>query len=161
MFRSTELAMKGQNIDVASSPSFPLLISELEDGISKAGTADNLFETIGREAFVELLRNTCPSLFNAIEITKEELDTGKGFTVLTNTGVDTLQPELAKAVSITIGAQYGTPTRTDKSLSRIVWAIHNDDESTLQKTFSQTMNEVSFHTDTQYFEKPEQYFGLF
>lgn len=110
---------------------------------------------------VDVLQYHAPEIAATLMEVRQELDHGLGFAVVQNTGVDKVRPELAQLMSITMSRIYGRPTRTDRQKSQIAWPIHFNPEAKGVKTFSQTMNEATYHTDTQYFATPEEYFALF
>ncbi|HSW74734.1 MAG TPA: TauD/TfdA family dioxygenase [Candidatus Saccharimonadales bacterium] len=92
---------------------------------------------------------------------KNRLTQGAGAVVLRGLAISSESPELAQLASITIGSAYGRPTKTDKQLSQIAWPVRFDPDAPIRSTFSQTKGEAQLHTDSQYFEHPEKFFGLF
>lgn len=124
------------------------------------GDPNLVYEKYGL-GLLEIMRDASPSVLEALIKSQEELEIGKGFVVMTGTQIDTLDPELAQLAAITLSMPFGNPTKTDQRKAQIAWPIRFDPNAEGQKTFSQTMGEAAYHTDTQYFDRPERYFGLF
>lgn len=115
---------------------------------------------LGRPGFNKLFEDKSPEAYAAIRGLHTALDT-VGAVVLRETNVDKLDDRLAQLSSIAVACIFGTPTRTDQKNQQIAWPIRYDPDTKLTPTFSQSLGEAAYHTDTQYFEHPEKYFGLF
>ncbi|WP_454812576.1 TauD/TfdA family dioxygenase [Paenarthrobacter nitroguajacolicus] len=92
---------------------------------------------------------------------KKSVDSGRGYLVLRGTHVDKSEDEVAQLISLFTSRAFGTPTRTDKRLQRFAWPVRYEKTDYTSPTFSQTMAEAAFHTDSQYLDEPERYFGLY
>lgn len=128
--------------------------------VAEYGTANNAFSNLGRTGLELTIRNSSEPTHSELTSLKPALE-NPGVGVLHNTGVDQLDDESAQLISISIASIFGRPTKTDRKLEQIAWPIKYDPDTKVVRTFSQSLGEAAFHTDTQYFEHPEEYFGLF
>lgn len=123
-------------------------------------TADNAWAATGpvhsRTEFIAW----APSLWHALAQGRKSMN-GRGFLVLKGTHVEQSEDGVAQLISLFISTAFGTPTRTDKKLQRFAWPVRYESTGYRSPTFSQTMAEAAFHTDSQYLDEPERYFGLF
>jgi Taurine catabolism dioxygenase TauD, TfdA family len=71
-----------------------------------------------------------------------------------------LEPMLSALLSVVVLEVWGEPTQTSPSSDCLAWPIQAR-PGTERPTFSQTSEEASFHTDTQYYPHPERWFGLY
>lgn len=132
----------------------------LSEQLEQFGSANAVFEHLGQASIAKALKDAAPISFEAIKRLHKFLDL-KGAVVLNYTGVEDMPDQLAQLTSICISSVFGQPTRTDKQNSQIAWPIHYDPDVNITPTFSQSLGEAAFHSDTQYYVKPEKYFGLF
>lgn len=102
-----------------------------------------------------------PDLWRAMVSGKRSVDAGSGVLVLRETHVERCEGEVAQLLSLFISTAFGIPTKTDKRLQRFAWPVRYEKSNLRSPTFSQTMDEAAFHTDSQYLDEPERYFGLF
>jgi alpha-ketoglutarate-dependent taurine dioxygenase len=130
------------------------------DSLLKGRGADQVYAQKGASYLARVFQKLAPELAEQIKQGVYELEKGAGYFLLANTQIDKLETESGKLLSIMLAAAIGVPTRTNPKKDTIAWPIKVD-ESTRRKTFSQTNEEASFHTDTQYFLEPERYFALF
>lgn len=138
------------------------LIDLLREVCAKYTSSSEAFQELGQTFFKDLITHHAPKLCKELESGGRALESEVGYFVIQNLGIEKLEPTLAELLAIAIGSFYGEPTKTDQKDGRIAWPIKYDAKSTQKnKTFSQTMGEAEFHTDTQYFDNPERYFGLF
>lgn len=140
---------------------YPHLQDRLADILQNGVTANMAYTSLGRIGLANLVSEAAPNVFDLVTKTKERLDNEEGVVVLQDTGINIVGDELAQLTSIAIGAVYGTPTLTDRRDSQVAWPVKFDANASGHITFSQTLGEAQYHTDTQYFAKPEEYFGLF
>ena len=146
--------------DLTSASDYQALERPLRDLLARHETANRVFGHLGHSALRQLTADEAPDAFRAIGSLVTNLDE-EGAVVLHATGVDEMEDEMAQLTSISIGSIFGHPTKTDKRKAQIAWPVMFDPDTTVARTFSQTLGEAAFHTDTQYFEHPEKYFGLF
>ena len=137
------------------------LTATVGDIVSAYGTADNAFNMLGRHGLVGHCKDISPETYRCLAAMKGELTDGSGAILLRNTGIERLDDESAQFLAIIVSGVYGTPTRTDRRQERIAWPVRYDPDANMRRTFSQDLGEAAFHTDTQYFAEPEDYFGLF
>lgn len=147
--------------DLSSIATYNRLPATLQDIVEGYGSANTAYETLGRPGLRALLADTSAESFHTLAASRQQLDQQGAAIILHGTGVEKVDDQTAQLLSIALGSVYGTPTRTDRRLSQIAWPIKYDPDTTVVRTFSQSLGEAEFHTDTQYFEKPEASFGLF
>lgn len=131
-----------------------------ESLLTRYETANEIYRQLGRQTIKYIFATSSPEAYAALLETRAEVDT-VGVAILEETNVERLDDEMAQLTAITISSVFGAPTRTDQKDQRIAWPIHYDPDTNLTRTYSQSLGEAAFHTDTQYFEKPERYFGMF
>lgn len=129
---------------------------EMRDGID----ADGLYERLGRQGLVGMLDQIAPVTHSQLRAGRRTLNQN-GALLLHGTEIENEANKIAEMSAIVISAAFGTPSRTDQKINKIAWPIHYDKFTTLKRTFSQSLGEAALHTDTQYFDNPEKYFGLF
>jgi alpha-ketoglutarate-dependent taurine dioxygenase len=134
--------------------------------------SNKIYDTIGRDGLLKIMEKCSPNTFRQLVETRkevEDLNEGRGYVVIRNTGVDlaSSEPELAKLITITLASVYGFPTRHDGT--EIAWPIQEKPNTVQEKpnaTGSSTLRfgggsgEAPFHTDTSYFPEPEDTFVL-
>lgn len=147
--------------DLSSLYDYSRIAEALEVMIDGYGTANQTYVEKGRGGLTDICMAESPETLEVLSDSKEVLSRGAGFLVLHNTSVDKLDDETAQLLSITLSSMYGRPTKTDRRLDQIAWPIKYDPDTKVKRTFSQSLGEAAFHTDTQYFETPEDYFSLF
>lgn len=147
--------------DLSSVPDYNRLPVALSDVSKEFPDANHAYEALGRKGLTELFAQASPHGYDTVLQTHEELQEGLGALLLQGTGVEKVEDQTAQLLSITLASVYGEPTRTDRKLSQIAWPVRYDPDATVVRTFSQALGEAAYHTDTQYFKKPEDYFGLF
>jgi alpha-ketoglutarate-dependent taurine dioxygenase len=147
--------------DLSSIPDYNRLPRALSDASQEFGGANQAYEELGRQGLTEILVQASPHGYDVLRQTIGELKEGLGALILLGSGVEKLEDQTAQLLSITLASVYGEPTRTDRKLSQIAWPVRYDPDATVVRTFSQALGEAAYHTDTQYFEKPEDYFALF
>lgn len=133
----------------------------LGDTTEYFGGANNAYAALGRVGLMRILADAAPDTLRLLQDAGYDLKTGIGAAILHATGVDELEDEPAQLMSITLSSVYGRPTKTDQKLSQIAWPVRYEPNPGVAPTFSQTLGEAAYHTDTQYFAKPENYFGLY
>ncbi|MEQ8546874.1 MAG: TauD/TfdA family dioxygenase [Cyclobacteriaceae bacterium] len=90
---------------------------------------------------------------------KEALD-GEGYIVIRNFYSELSDIVSSKRVFLEISEEIGQPISHDGQNS-IIWDIKSNPKSdSLIKTYSEHSHEAELHTDSQYSEYPEDYFGL-
>lgn len=124
-------------------------------------TADSAWGAIGPVHSRGELIARAPALWHAMAHGKKSVDSGLGYLVLRGTHVEKCDDGVAQLMSLFISRAFGIPTRTDKRLQRFAWPIRYEKTDYSSPTFSQTMAEAAFHTDSQYLDEPERYFGLY
>ncbi len=149
-----------RHLDLSSTSDYDKALVPLDKLVKKHGTANSVFARLGRLPIREIFKSGAPEAFTQIISLRENLDS-EGVAVLHETQVERVDDELAQMISIAIASTFGEPTKTDQLDDRIAWPIKYDSTITVTPTFSQALGEAAYHTDTQYFENPEKYFGLF
>lgn len=124
-------------------------------------TADRAWVATGPGHSRRELIALAPSFWHAMVQGRRSVDSGRGHLVLRGTHVEKHDDEVAQLISLLISTAFGTPTRTDKRLERFAWPVRYEKTDYRSPTFSQTMAEAAFHTDSQYLDEPERYFGLY
>lgn len=117
----------------------------------------------GQEHLKRIATKAAPEIAQIILDSNIELDAGEGYLLLENTGIDKVSTLAAELGAISLGCLLGSPTPASRLNPRVAWHVqpeYSNDED-VSKTFSQTSEEASMHTDTQYSPSPEKYFGLF
>lgn len=93
------------------------------------------------------------------QIVLENLDT-KGYVVISNYRKDVIDIDQLSNHYMEISSQIGTPISHDVN-NKMIWDIKSNPKSnSLIKTYSEHNHEAELHTDSQYSEYPEDYFGL-
>ena len=152
--------MRISHLNLSAFSSYGLFRESLEATLEVYGTANKAIEQLGAVAISEILLNSSPDAYNNIKALSPSLN-NNGVAVLHDTGIESYHDEIAQLSSICISSIFGTPTKTDKRNSQVAWPIRYDPGTTVTRTFSQSLGEAAFHTDTQYYPTPEKYFGLF
>jgi len=133
-----------------------------EQILYKTNTPDEAYAKYGTKVLTDILQKSSPNLTETVISNKNKLDTECGLIVIKETGIDKVSKELAQLGSIAVSSLLGSPTPTTPRSPVIAWPITYKPESrSSHKTFSETNSEASFHTDSQYLDHPEKYFGLF
>jgi len=98
------------------------------------------------------------------EVAHDALDRILGdmrFTVVRGLGFMDLPEPIRDLYILGFTAHMGIATPTDKVKKKVLWPVKADMNPTVKNlTFSQTLGEAAYHTDTQYFPEPEEMFGL-
>lgn len=149
-----------RELDLSATSDYEKALVSLDALVQTHGTANNAFATLGHEQIRDAFQASAPDAFAQISGLKANLE-HEGAAVLHETKVEQLDDEVAQMSSIAIATAFGIPTKTDQRDERIAWPIKFDASVTVTPTFSQSLGEAAYHTDTQYFENPEKYFGLF
>lgn len=113
-----------------------------------------LFENIGDRVLA--LKETANRI-------KSALQTGFRFCIVDGLRFEELDdnPKLRDAYICAICSLIGHPTITDQTSCSIVWPIKvNADSGVKNLTYSQHNGSAALHTDTQYFEHPEEVMSL-
>lgn len=137
------------------------LKNSLTELLQEQTNASSVFEQYGRDGLLQHIESCAPDFAAELQESNTELLKGTGFVAVRGLGIEHESPELAKLIAITTSAAYGTPTYTDSQSQHIAWPVHHDPNAVGRKTFSQTMEEAQFHTDSQYAAEPENAFGLY
>lgn len=83
------------------------------------------------------------------------------FTVVRGLGFTQLPESIRNLYILGFTAQMGVATPTDQVDKKVLWPIKADPNPNVKNTtFSQRLGVAPYHTDTQYFQKPEEMFGL-
>lgn len=83
------------------------------------------------------------------------------FTVVRGLGFTQLTKPIRNLYILGFTAQMGVATPTDQVDKKVLWPIKADPNPNVKNTtFSQRLGVAPYHTDTQYFQKPEEMFGL-
>lgn len=131
-----------------------------EDLLTRHETADEVFRQLGRSVLMEMFASASPGNDKLLKHTQYDLRHA-GALILHDTGVDSFEDELAQLTAIVVSSAFGHPSATDQKTNKIAWPIKYDPDSPLNRTYSQSLGEAAFHTDTQYFPKPERFFSMF
>jgi hypothetical protein len=147
--------------DLSSFPDYGQLSDRLASTVDQYGGANTACARLGGAGLRDIFAETAPESFATMEATRHDIRHGLGFVVLHGTGVEVADDQTSQLISITLASVHGEPTKTDRRLAQVAWPIRYDPDSTVIPTFSQSLGEAAFHTDTQYFKKPEEAFSLF
>ncbi|MDL2341834.1 MAG: TauD/TfdA family dioxygenase [Patescibacteria group bacterium] len=147
--------------DLASSLDYTRITDSLTSTVNKYGTANKTFASLGQIGLINILSTVSPSSIELLKDAKYQVKNGLGAVVLHNTCVELVPDQTAQLISITLSSTFGEPTKTDRQLEQISWPIKYVPDLKITPTFSQSLGEAAYHTDTQYFPEPEAYFGLF
>jgi alpha-ketoglutarate-dependent taurine dioxygenase len=83
------------------------------------------------------------------------------FVVVRGLGFTELPEPIRDLYILGFTAHMGVATPTDQVKKKVLWPIKADMNPKVKNlTFSQTLGEAAYHTDTQYFSAPEEMFGL-
>lgn len=148
------------HINLIPTLDYSKLEGAFESFLSRYKTANEVYRHLGYQVINNLFAISSPEAYTALVEARVEVDT-IGAAILENTNLERLDDEVAQLTAIAISSVFGTPTQTDQKDQRIAWPIHYDPDTNLTRTYSQSLGEAAFHTDTQYFDKPERYFGMF
>jgi hypothetical protein len=136
------------------------LHSSLSELLKSDSDPNSVYQRLGRH-ICQIIKEVAPNTFSELQSGQSALEGRPGFIITKQTGIELVDPSLAQLTAIALSSILGRPTRTDQRKSQIAWPIHFDPTAGENPTFSQTMGEAEYHTDTQYFAEPERYFGLF
>lgn len=135
------------------------------------GTFDNKFtdnhylqdeKVISSELASIVLENFDDTFHHKITQIRQMMMDGKDYCVLKNLPIDRMSPESFRLFVIGFSALFGEPTKTDKKIGKVAWKIKPDPKAFgTNLTFSQHNGEAELHTDTQYFDKPENIATLY
>lgn len=146
--------------DLNSTLDYSKLKDALASELETLDTANEAFAKLGRHTLDATFRTVSPQAHAAIRDLRSHLE-DRGAVVLRNTEITGTDVEVAQLQAISLAGVFGAPTKTDRRDGQIAWPIHYDPDTKLTRTFSQALGEAAFHTDTQYYQNPEKYFGLF
>lgn len=147
--------------DLSAFNDYTRVVDSVGKCVGQFKDANKAFSYLGRSGLRELIENASVDTARNLKELQPALRDRSSIIIFHNTGVDQCADEAAQLLSISLAALYGEPTKTDRKLEQIAWPIRYDPVTTVTKTFSQSLGEAAFHTDTQYFASPEEYFGLF
>ena len=140
----------------------PHAIEALSAILCSYNSPDDVFNSLGEDPLVSIMKATDPELSEHLSEGKQKLDGEPGHFILRRTGLEKLSLPLAQLTAIAVSSFFGHPTKPSPRSPVIAWPIdYTAEDGTPGVTFSQTNAEASMHTDTQYFSEPEPYFGLF
>lgn len=148
------------HFNLTSTLDYSKLEVTFESLLARYESADKVYRHLGRDVLSNLITSSSPETQALLQDARNEVDTA-GMAILGETRVEQVRDEVAQLTAIAISSVFGTPTQTDQKDHRIAWPIHFDPHTNLTRTYSQSLGEASFHTDTQFFERPEKYFGMF
>lgn len=82
--------------------------------------------------------------------------------LIKNTGIDAAMENCRISMILGFSTLLGVPTSTDKKVKRVVWPISvpRNLNQVKFRTFSEHNQEAKLHTDSQYFQSPEQAISL-
>lgn len=113
------------------------------------------------EALARRLANELPDADAFARMIRAKIDGGLRFAIVDGFGFEQLEPRTRDAFILAMCSLVGTPTKTDQVEGKILWDVtpreYVDHANT---TFSEHSGEAAFHTDSQFFAKPEKYFSL-
>lgn len=119
-------------------------------------------QSVSQELSQIVFKNLEPGFQNKITQIREMMIDGKDYCVLKNLPIDKMSTEDFRLFVIGFSALFGQPTKTDKKLGKVAWQIKPDPKATGSNlTFSQHNSEAQLHTDTQYFDQPENIATLY
>lgn len=92
---------------------------------------------------------------------KRRLDENPRFVVVDGLQFHKLPVPLRDVFVLAFSALIGRPTKTDKVAGKVIWDVTPREYlHHANTTFSEHNGEAEFHTDSQFIQNPERYFGL-
>lgn len=125
------------------------------------GNEDIFHNADFQHAVASRLRETSEKVHDAAQEIRERLFRRHRFCVVQDTNFTSYPDDIRDLFVLGMSKLIGEPTVTDQVTNTVLWpvrAVANPGMANL--TFSQTQDEAEYHTDTQYFPKPEETFGL-
>lgn len=108
------------------------------------------------------LRSMAPGLAEFSDLLEHHMHSGACGVYIPMLGLDKYDLDTRSLLVYALGLCIGSPTQTDQVQRRVIWDVKP--RSTAKEyfpTFSETNQEATFHTDTQYYPHPEKYFFLY
>ncbi len=128
---------------------FPVLLSE-NHGDSKI-----------QEKLAAMLREFFPELTQKLSVIPRLLESKYRFCVIRGLRFHELEKVSRDFLILSVTSLIGSPTATDKVNKIVLWPVKPEIKPSVSNTtFSQRTGEAAYHTDTQYFNNPENYMSL-
>jgi alpha-ketoglutarate-dependent taurine dioxygenase len=109
----------------------------------------------------QVISRVIPESTSFSQEAKERTLTDLRFCIVRGLGFNSLPDPIRDLYILGFSAQMGVATPTDQVKKKVLWPVQEDMSPIVKNlTFSQTLGEAAYHTDTQYFKDPEEMFGL-
>lgn len=137
-------------------------IQELNNNLSQfINQYEKHYQKSFQKQIVKLFQNKYPEFFNLAQYIKKELLKAPFFLVVKGISFNSLEEEIRDIFILSLSSSIGFSTPTDRINKKVLWTVKADlDQSIKDLTFSQRLGEAEYHTDTQYFEYPEEILSL-
>jgi len=107
------------------------------------------------------LKSEFPDIYALAQEIKKRVLTEPKFVVVTGLDFNSLLDETRDLFILSVTSSIGYATPTDQVNKKVLWPVKAVKNPThTNSTFSQRLGEAAYHTDTQYFEFPEEAFSL-
>lgn len=131
-------------------------LSELSDEYLKQQA-----DTSTHQELRALFANLSPELVHIAKLVSEKIQSGYRFCILRGLRFHAVDAKVRDLLILGFSCLIGTPSATDKIKKIVLWPVKPESTHAVENTtFSQRIGEAEYHTDTQYFEKPEKYMSL-
>jgi alpha-ketoglutarate-dependent taurine dioxygenase len=108
-----------------------------------------------------VLSRALPDVQSVAHAARDRILGDMRFVVVRGLGFMELPEPIRNLYILGFTAHMGIATPTDQVKKKVLWPVKADMSPTVKNlTFSQTLGEAAYHTDTQYFSDPEEMFGL-
>ena len=109
----------------------------------------------------DTLTKAVPEIRDIAQDARDRILGDMRFVVVRGLGFTELPEPIRDLYILGFTAHMGVATPTDQVKKKVLWPIKADMNPQVKNlTFSQTLGEAAYHTDTQYFAEPEEMFGL-
>ena len=159
--RETLITPEEINIPTFNVPPMDAAFNALSTQLDAANSPTELYLSTGSLSLQRTLEENAPDFVSVLSSSKQILDEGLGYFLIKGSEIQAQPLPVAELAALAISSFYGEPTRSSLRDPRLVWPVQYAEYEGSELTFSQTKDEASLHTDSQYFENPEPYFGLF
>lgn len=155
-------AQKQLFVDI-SEKEWEIIISKIETRLAGMPEVQNRqqADVEFQKELVDLIKASCPELSEKAELVLAKIKVGYRFCILRGLNFDKLNEKTRDLIILGFSCMVGNPTSTDKVNKVVLWPVKPEKNHAVKNTtFSQRIGEAEYHTDTQYFEKPEKYMSL-
>ena len=125
------------------------------------GNVTNFSDLNFQKKLVDQFRYNLPEIYSFSQEVKKTLLVKPNFAIIKGLQFNSLPTEVRDLFILAFNASMGYATPTDQVNKKVLWPVKAELNPTVKNlTFSQRLGEAEYHTDTQYFAEPEEFFSL-